>query len=305
MDKADRILAASSRALAPYRGLTISPPVLPRITFPGLGLVSFMRLTVPVVKVPAVAALLPRIVTDPDFMKATRALQESLAAVGRITEPMRRFSAFMAEAGRRQRLLEASGWLPHYTTPFEVFDETDDPVEIASRIEGHYTDHWTEIRASFEAHLANYAIDDQAKAVFVQALQLHEAGFYRAVSPLLFPEVERIARMQLHDGKLSGFASQHRLRELAGELCLDETLPGGMHSLHLYQRLDEHLYANVNTTEQLEAARKDSVPNRHAVLHGLVAYETRQASLNGLIMVDFVLQVFSALKADVAIAAAA
>lgn len=85
------------------------------------------------------------------------------------------------------------------------------------------------------------------------------------------------------------------LRELAGRLSPARTKPSGLHGLQFYQRLDDHLYNPIKTPEALAAAKADPVPNRHAVLHGLVAYDSRQSSINALIMTDFVFQVFSAL----------
>jgi hypothetical protein len=43
----------------------------------------------------------------------------------------------------------------------------------------------------------------------------------------------------------------------------------------------------VKTPERLAEVAADPVPNRHAALHGLVVYSTRQASMNALIMAEY------------------
>nr|WP_314434005.1 hypothetical protein [uncultured Brevundimonas sp.] len=266
-------------------------------------------LNIPVFRPPAWLAIntalnLPKFAVEPEFVRTARVLSRSFDWIKPLTEPMRRLSEFMAVHGRRHKLLEEAGWLPHYTTPFERLDETDDAVEIGRMLEAHYVAEWPTVRSAFLEHLARYDIDAEARAVFRLALDLHEQGHYRAVSPLLFPEIERLARIRLHDGQLKGFTSQRRLRERAGRLSPGVTEPSGIHGLQLYQRLDDHLYKPVDTIEDVEAARLDPVPNRHAVLHGLIAYGTHQNSLNALIMMDFVFQIFSAIAEEANDAAA-
>lgn len=291
-----RIFEASAKAVAPWKGVKLS--------FPALTGLQLSTLSNPMLSLPRLGLNLPQFDLGPGLRNVV-GLSNSLAAVANLTEPMRRFAKFMAEAGRRHRLLETSGWLPHYTTPFAQLDDLDDPEEVARLLEAHYRDQWSEVRETILTHLAAYAVDDQAKSVFTQALDLHEGGFYRAVSLVVFSEIERLARVELHGGQLGGFASQLKLRELAGHLCPSQTEPAGFHGLALYQRLDDHLYNPVRTPEALEAARRDPVPNRHAAVHGLIAYDSRQNSLNALIMGDFVFQVFSEVKKAETTAAAA
>ncbi|PZO06150.1 MAG: hypothetical protein DCF29_06470 [Alphaproteobacteria bacterium] len=185
--------------------------------------------------------VLPAFGPDSVFLAATKALHQSLSSIGQLTEPMRRFNAFIATTGRHHRLVETAGWLPHYTTPFDRLDDAEDAGEVSLLLEAHYSD-WPSVRAVFLEHLATYDVDDEARSVFTLALDHHGAGSWRAVSPLLFPEIERIARIRLHDGALEGFASQRRLRELAGRLSPARTKPSGLHGLQFYQRLDDHLY---------------------------------------------------------------
>lgn len=219
--------------------------------------------------------------------------------VSKFTAPMLRFTEAMTRAGRELRLLDEAGWLPHYTTPFDDLEGFETAEEVARFLEAHYRECWSDVRASLEAHLDLYAVDDVAKGAFRKAFDLHQDGYYGAAVLYVFPAIERLARQELHQGRLSGFASQPQLRELAGQLYADQIEPGGFRGMALYQCLDDHLYSQLKTTEALETARLDPVPNRHAAIHGLIDYDTHQSSVNALIMADYVLQVFTAVKADV------
>jgi hypothetical protein len=65
----------------------------------------------------------------------------------------------------------------------------------------------------------------------------------------------------------------------------------------LYKRLLHHLYAPANKPPLVASIANDSVPNRHAALHGLVVYKTRRNSINALIMADFAFLLVSILIA--------
>jgi len=194
--------------------------------------------------------------------------------------------------------IEEAGWLPHYTAPSEKIDEAGGDIEaLDAALARHYAEHWPEVEAALLEHLEGYAVDDQAKDAFRQALQLHAQGAHTFCIRGLFPEIERIARLELHGGALLQIASLHELRKAAAALGPWETDPGGWPGLRLYSKLARHLYARVTTPEELEVVAKDPVPNRHAALHGLLAYSEPKNSINLLIMADFIFQVFTALKA--------
>ena len=107
------------------------------------------------------------------------------------------------ERGRAAENLLEQGWLPNFaTTPYDLVAECgDDGARLQTSLLDHYTDNWVEVRTQLESRLSSYGIDDEAKATFREALGVHEAGFYRAVSRLLFPEFERLFRAALFDGR--------------------------------------------------------------------------------------------------------
>ena len=79
------------------------------------------------------------------------------------------------------------------------------------------------MRRDIESRNTGYDVDEEAKATVREALAAHEACFYRSVCRVLMPEIERVARTELHDGRLESITSQRRLRELAGKLPLFAT----------------------------------------------------------------------------------
>ncbi len=291
MDRNERtrkILEASSKAYPWTRGA---------FTPPGLEVMTAVQRLGPSFQAPKLALNIPKFPVISSGLRG-EALFGGLDRASKLTAPMLRFTEAMARAGRELRLLDEAGWLPHYTTPFDDLQSFETAEEVAGFLEAHYRERWSDVRASLEAHLGLYAVDDTAKGAFRKALDLHQDGHYGAAVLYVFPAIERLARQELHNGQLSGFASQPRLRELAGELYADQIEPGGFRGMALYQCLDDHLYSQLKTAEALEAARLDPIPNRHAAIHGLIDYDTHQSSVNALIMADYVLQVFTAVKAD-------
>lgn len=222
------------------------------------------------------------------------------SAISKMLEPVQRLHAIAQRATRRQRMFEAAGWLPHYTTPFDDLDALTDDDAAGDLLDAHYRENWVDVRREFEAQLAGYTIDEEARAVFLEALSCHEVGAYRAVSRLLFPDIERLATAVFPKRRAKEGGPVGALREFAAGLYLDQTNPGGVESYELFRRLDEHLYAQVHTDEEVERARLDPVPMRHAALHGKAPYSTFRNSLNAVIMADYVLQVISIRNLEIA-----
>lgn len=290
-ERTRRIFEASSKAF-PWAKVPFTPPGLKIMQ--GLGHLNTPFRTINLV--PKLALNLPP--SPVISVINTKALFGGLDWMTRMTAPMHRVLDFMSKAGRELKLFDEAGWLPHYTTPFERLETLEGAEALNALLDEHYRTNWAEVRASLESHLTLYGVDDKAKRVFRRAMDLHEGGFYDAAVLYIFPEIERLARAELHDGQLDGFTSQRRLRELASEFYSDQIQPGGFRGMTLFQCLDDHLYSRVKTADALEAARNDPVPNRHAAIHGLVDYDSHQSSVNVLIMADYVLQVFSAVKAS-------
>lgn len=231
-----------------------------------------------------------------ELQQANRGWLEIAKAVRHpLAETALRLKPLFDEFNRHEAVcqaLERIGWLPHYTTPFDELENLGD-AQAEELLERHYGEGWPDIRAAITAQLETYDIDDIAKAALLEALDNHEGGRCRSVVGLLFIEIERLVRQELHGGALDGIASVKRLQKLAGEMLPGDIAPGGAAGLRLYKKLIKHLYENVKTPDALAACAADPVPNRHAAIHGLLVYGTRQNSLNTIFMADYILQVIS------------
>jgi len=208
-------------------------------------------------------------------------------------------------------LLEAAGWLPHYTMPLDQISEAYGPDEINAIITAHYRNEFDTVEASFLARVAQYKLDDELTAAFREALACHRAGAYRATVRLLFPEIERVACKELYDGKrkyiFEAGPTRAKQRE-AGITSLPDFFEHGMrlplghildfeYGYQLLLKFGNHLYSKVpDNVDAIALIAADPVPNRHAAVHGIVVYSTMQNSLNMLIMADFIFHLISAMK---------
>ena len=198
---------------------------------------------------------------------------------------------------RRAEAFDRAGWLPHASTPLDRVEECAGDSEALHRLLSEfYEAQWPEVRRSIETRLSVWRVDREAKATFREALDAHEAGLFRSVCRLLFPEIERVARKELHDDRMSRITGQKALRSLAGRLPISVMEPGGFLGLNLFDRLSNHVYEDASDEGARQRLARDPIPNRHAALHGLVVYSTRQNSLNGIFIGDYVFELISALK---------
>lgn len=213
--------------------------------------------------------------------------------------------------------LLARGWIPNQTTPFDLVAECgEDDSKLQTALLTYYTENWGEVRARLETRLSSYNLDDEAKATFREALDAHEDGLYRSVSRVLFPEFERVFRAVLFEGRAGRTRYNSFVEKLSGEhanLYLEDFLVAGIQDMVLFGYLTEGVKkpgaqtvgSSATTPEyvpglaievdetNIERARQSPIPTRHAVAHGLVAYSSRQSSLNALFIADYVFAVMS------------
>ena len=203
------------------------------------------------------------------------------------TESMERIQPALKQYDERKQVHDALnkvGWLPHYSVPHRLVEGCgDDRALLDSRVAEHYSTRWTEIRDHMELDLATYHIDDEARATFREALMAHESGTYRCTCRLLFPEIERIIDAGHRSGPMiekllaSGEPTERDVRELF--------------DLVMLERIRKHAYEQVWTEGDRERFERDPVPNRHAAIHGRVAYSTHKHSMNMLILTDYVFRI--------------
>lgn len=207
-------------------------------------------------------------------------------------EAMERFQPALKRFDERKRIhdaLDKVGWLPHPSVPYWLVEGCgDDLALLDARISEYYRTRWSEIRDEMESGLAEYHIDDEARATFREALIAHESGLYRGICRSLFPEIERIIDAGHRSGPMiekllaSGDPTDRRLRELFDWVMLE--------------RIRKHAYEQVWTEDERERFERDPVPNRHAAIHGRVAYSTHKHSMNMLILTDYVFRILPPLE---------
>lgn len=238
---------------------------------------------------------LPRLYLAPSFVDAVKSINSIQQNFAKILEPLQGAFARVAEQQRKAELAQAAGWLPHYTTPFELLDQAAEPAAHAAVIETYYAEHWDDVEQQIRATVDEYEFDTELKDTFSEALHAHRHGLYRSVVRLLFPEIERVASVEFYDGK-SPPASLTDLRQTVAELPVGDILSFDF-GLDLFKLVERHLYEKVgNDPKTRERFADDPVPNRHAALHGLVTYSTAKHSLNAVIMTDFLLHVMNRMK---------
>jgi hypothetical protein len=205
-----------------------------------------------------------------------------------------------------------AGWVPFPGMPIEQFDENTPVYKIHSLLEQYTSDEWPNIKARLWESVKSSDVDDEALATYNEALQAHDAGLFRCVVRVLFPEIERVARETVYggeryekheNGRTSLNTSLRNFRK-----AIRKSLPVGIvtnikFALALIEKMHEHLYDKVGKDEaSLERFRTDPVPNRHASQHGYVIYSSRQNSLNTLAMTDFMFRIIMRTNAYMEIA---
>lgn len=220
---------------------------------------------------------------DPSF----KALKAAMPDIARALKP------YLAPMGKQAELvgiLDETGWLPFGHAPYLCMEQHGGNAErIDACMSSYYREHWPEIRTSLEENLKIYHVDDEARAAFGEALSAHEAGLYRCVCRLLFPEIERMLRSRIPNISPDRTGSK-RLIQILFETDFSEKISEGrFFGFFLLDRLFRHLYEKVDQSN-VDDVRKDFLPNRHAAVHGLVAYSDHKHSTNMLVMTDYVFQ---------------
>lgn len=185
-------------------------------------------------------------------------------------------------------LLIKSGWVPHYTTPFENLEKNKG--NLSQFIENHYKNHWQDTKKIIQNKIEFYEIDDEAKMTTLQSLEIHEAQFYKAVPRVLFPEIERVVRNKFRhkNNFFNGIASLPDLRNNIENISITDIERDKLFTFTLLEMLEDHFYKRCKTFSVLEEIKKDPIPNRHATIHGYAPYCNFQNSLNSIFIADFI-----------------
>ena len=190
---------------------------------------------------------------------------------------------------------EEAGWFPHSTFPRHLLNWNGDETYSDEMVLTHYRKNWSTVRHVIGNELANCDVDFDAKEAIRQALIAHENGLYQLVPPALFTAIERAVRVCLYDDKVGSISVRDQLVNLVGRLPLS-ILPDGTLAFVGFVQLSHHLYENIHTDEVRERFLGASIPNRHAVIHGLVIYASEKSSLNSIFVAMYVFRILTVLK---------
>ena len=189
----------------------------------------------------------------------------------------------------KAQLASELGWVVHHSLPIDLLDNVHDD-DLDEAIMAHYRAKWSDFRRETELYTNEYLVDQDTKETVIQALQAHESGLYRVVSPTLMAEIERVIREQLR-GKIVDRGLDVKKTILSE---VDDLPMSSFHDLTSstmqYETFEGHLYEQIYDENDRSRFADNPIPNRHAALHGLVLYSSEKSSLNSIFLMDFVLQ---------------
>ena len=123
-----------------------------------------------------------------ELTRISQAIAPHIESIRSYAKSFERYSKFVDSVG-------ATGWLPYHTVPISYVEECGGNTPLLEqRLSTFYETNWDGIRQDIESRLEAYHIDEEARETFREALSAHEAGFYRCVCRVLFPEIERMIR---------------------------------------------------------------------------------------------------------------
>ena len=185
------------------------------------------------------------------------------------------------------------GWIIHHTLPVGLLDDTDEEF-LDDAIMTYYQAQWEDVRKGIEENTAGYLIGEESKELVNQALEAHYRQLYRLVPRSLLPEIEAVIRKDL-SGKSIGRVDIGMEIEKLAEVPAPY-LQSLSSALIEFEALQEHLYVNIYDDAKRAQFADSEVPNRHAAIHGIIAYASEKSSLNCIFLTDFVLQMITAMK---------
>lgn len=238
-------------------------------------------------------------------------VQQFVDIVTPYAEPVARGLVALAKWDHISKVLNAAGWLPHYTTPLSLVEDcSGDAYAVRSKLNEYYDQNWSSVRRTIESHLAEYNVDEEAKATFREALDAHGYGLHRSVCRVLFPEIDRVLRTELFGRKTGSEKYKKVVETLVNDKVLEDFLPGGWFDFDYFghltasirersdDALDERIFGLFSRVDEddLQRVGQNPVPNRHAAMHGLVSYSSPQNSLNAIFVADYMFRLIGSFR---------
>ena len=217
--------------------------------------------------------------------------------LGRFLEPIlgRFLGPFPSLVHPKARTAAKLGWVVHHTLPTTVLEDAAEE-NLDEAIMTHYKEKWPEVCKEIELATSRYLIDRDSKEIMNQALSAHEHGLYRLVPRAMILEIERTARVQLHE-KLVDIGLNIKNIILGEVDDLPLSFFGNLTSGTIqYEIFEKHLYKHIKKEDDLSPFAENAIPNRHATVHGLVPYASEKSSLNSIFLADFFFLMITRMK---------
>ena len=225
-----------------------------------------------------------------DFEPILERLRDLIEQVGPHVEKLVRHQ-------RIERQFSNVGWLPYYSELIgQVEQHEGDAISLDNMVSEYYRDHSDEIRKDMEGRIGSYEIDEEARETIREVFSAHESENYRSVCRTLFPELERMIKRSFFNDS-GRIRTADMVRKLAERLAGSEVLSREGFCLVTIGHHVKHMYAQVDDDERYRF-EQNSIPNRHAALHGLVSYSTHKHSMNMIIMADYLFQILPTRAVD-------
>ena len=177
--------------------------------------------------------------------------------------------------------------------PTWLLDETEEE-DLDKAITNYYKTQWEEVRRSIEANAAEYLIGRDSRELMKEGLEAHEMRLYRLVPRSLLPEIEAVIRKELSGKSFGQLDMAREIEKLAEVPAL--YVRNLSSALIEFDALQRHLYVTILDDATRREFADTEIPNRHAAIHGIIAYASEKSSLNSIFLTDFVLQMISAMK---------
>ncbi len=184
------------------------------------------------------------------------------------------------------KALEDVGWLIYYSVPSQqIIEYRGDIVHLNIYLEQYYHSNWNTIFEGIKLRIPNYyRVDIEAEKIVYEVLSAHEAGHYRSIPRLLFPEIERLI--------CYGVSSRKTLVKLFKGEIVSDSLFKNLFKYITFTQFMRHVYKSGT----LDDFRENPVPNRQASIHELMSYSIHNSSMKMSILTDFIFQILLPLK---------
>lgn len=178
------------------------------------------------------------------------------------------------------------GWLPYYPQTFELAKRCGNNIRLLdTELSNFYSRKWHWIREEILSDLENYCIAKEAKLTLEEALIAHDKNLYRCVCRVLPPEIERLIRYQRNLDQWEIIKTSDIQDEILKDMTRENFLTFNPHGVEYILYVLGYFYraASKKNLKKYKVLYQ-SIPNRHAALHGNITYSSFKTSVNMILL---------------------